>query len=564
MFEGHDPAIAVLLRDAGLLPPETLAALSEECRITGQPLAGAVVDRGFVGRRELLRGVAEYLGLGWSADPPPAISEKTIALVPGDLARRYAVVPLDADARSIALMAADPFDSGMAGELTFALGRDVRLVVADPARVVDLLRRYYAEPATGDPAQAMAAGAALAAGEGDGALTEADLARMAGRASVVRFVNLVLSQAIREHASDIHFEPFEEAFKVRCRIDGTLRDVAPPPARLALPVISRLKVLAGLNIAERRVPQDGRIRFAVDGRSVDLRISTLPTQSGESVVLRVLDQSSAPLQLTELGISAEVAAGLQEIIRRPNGILLVTGPTGSGKTTTLYGCLRLINHPELKILTAEDPVEYEIEGVMQLPVNPAIGLTFATALRSFLRQDPDVLMVGEIRDLETAQIAIQAALTGHLVLSTLHTNDAAGAITRLIDMGVEPFLLCATLEAVLAQRLVRRICPACRETAEPPAGLLARFDLDPAPANGRSFSRGRGCAACRQSGYKGRTGVFEWLRMNEPLRELVMQQAPALVLKRTAVEHGMQTLRAAGLRAVFEGHTTLEELARCT
>jgi type IV pilus assembly protein PilB len=564
MFEGHDPAIAVLLRDAGLLPPETLAALSEECRITGQPLAGTVVDRGFVSRRELLRGVAEYLGLGWAADPPADILEKTIALVPGDLARRYAVVPLDADARSIALLAADPFDSGMAGELTFALGRDVRLVVADPAHIINLLRRYYAEPATGEPTATRAAGAAGADGEGDGALTEADLARMAGRASVVRFVNLVLSQAIREHASDIHFEPFEEAFKVRCRIDGTLRDVAPPPARLALPVISRLKVLAGLNIAERRVPQDGRIRFAVDGRSVDLRISTLPTQSGESVVLRVLDQSSAPLQLTELGMAAEVAAGLQEVIRRPNGILLVTGPTGSGKTTTLYGCLRLINHPEVKILTAEDPVEYEIEGVMQLPVNAAIGLTFATALRSFLRQDPDVLMVGEIRDLETAQIAIQAALTGHLVLSTLHTNDAAGAITRLIDMGIEPFLLCATLEAVLAQRLVRRICPDCRETVMPSAELLAHFNLEPTPANGRSFYRGRGCANCRQSGHKGRTGIYEWLRMNEPLRDLVIKRAPAQVLKRTAAEHGMQTLREAGLRTVFDGHTTLEELARCT
>ncbi|HUL54296.1 MAG TPA: GspE/PulE family protein [Opitutaceae bacterium] len=562
MFAGHDPAVAALLRDAGLLTAETLAALSEECRLTGEPLAGTVVARGFVSRGELLRRAAEYLGLGWAADPPRAIAEKTIALVPGDLARRYAVVPLDADVRSIALLAGDPFDGEMAGELTFALGRDVRLVVADPARVADLLRQHYPEPAAERPAGEMGAGLAPAAGAAAGAPAEADLARMAGRASVVRFVNVVLSQAVRERASDIHFEPFEQDFKVRCRIDGTLRDVAPPPRSLALPVISRLKVLAGLNIAERRLPQDGRIRFDVDGRSVDLRISTLPTQSGESVVLRVLDRSAAPLQLAELGMPAEIAAGLQEIIHRPNGILLVTGPTGSGKTTTLYGCLRLINQPELKILTAEDPVEYETDGVMQLPVNPAIGLTFAAALRSFLRQDPDVLMVGEIRDLETAQVAIQAALTGHLVLSTLHTNDAAGAITRLIDMGVEPFLLCATLEAVLAQRLVRRVCPDCREDDQPAATLLARFDGELAGENGRGFSRGRGCEACRRTGYKGRTGVFEWLRMNEALRELVMRRAPGPELTCLAVAQGMRTLRTAGVRAASAGRTTLEEVAR--
>jgi len=559
MFAGHDPAIAALLRDAGLLSAETLAALSEECRLTGESLAGTVVGRGFLDKGELLRRVAEYLGLGWAADPPPAIAEKITAMVPADLARRYAVVPLDADVRSIALLAADPFESAMAGELTFALGRDVRLVVADPARVAELLRRHYPEPATDGLAGAATAGAV---GEGAGEPAEADLARMAGRASVVRFVDVVLSQAVREHASDIHFEPFEREFKVRCRVDGTLREVAPPPPSLALPVISRLKVLAGLNIAERRLPQDGRIRFDVDGRLVDLRISTLPTQSGESVVLRVLDQSAAPLHLAELGMPAEIAAGLQEIIHRPNGILLVTGPTGSGKTTTLYGCLRLINQPELKILTAEDPVEYEMDGVMQLPVNPAIGLTFAAALRSFLRQDPDVLMVGEIRDLETAQIAIQAALTGHLVLSTLHTNDAAGAITRLIDMGVEPFLLCATLEAVLAQRLVRRICPDCCEVADPPAALRARFGLDPVQGNGQVFSHGRGCATCRQTGYRSRTGVFEWLRMNEAIRELVMQRTPAPDLTRLAVAQGMQTLRDAGLRAALAGRTTLEELAR--
>jgi type IV pilus assembly protein PilB len=326
--------------------------------------------------------------------------------------------------------------------------------------------------------------------------------------------------------------------------------------------VSRLKVLAGLNIAERRRPQDGRIRFPLAGRAVDLRVSTLPTQAGESVVLRVLDQTSAPVALAGLGLPGGVESGVREVVHQPNGMLLVTGPTGSGKTTTLYGCLRLINSPELKVLTAEDPVEYEIEGIVQLAVNPAIGLTFASALRSFLRQDPDVLMVGEIRDPETAGIAIQAALTGHLVLSTLHTNDATGAVTRLVDMGVEPFLLAATLEAVLAQRLVRRICPACREEVAAPVSLLAELVPGFSAAVGRKVSQGRGCPACGWSGYKGRVGLFEWLRMTEPLRELILARASAADIQRAAAEQGMETMRAAGLRAILDGITTVEEVMR--
>lgn len=367
------------------------------------------------------------------------------------------------------------------------------------------------------------------------------LDRKAAQAPVVRLVDEVLHRAVRERASDVHFEPFEGEFRVRYRVDGTLRELPPLPSSRIFPVIARLKVMAGLNVAERRVPQDGRIRLVVDGRCVDLRISTLPTQAGESVVLRVLDRSTAPLALSELGMPEAVEAGLQTVVRRPHGILLVTGPTGSGKTTTLYGCLRLINAVERKLLTAEDPVEYEIDGVMQLPVNPAIELTFATALRAFLRQDPDVLMVGEIRDPETARVAVQAALTGHLVLSTLHTTDAAGAIIRLIDMGVEPYLLCATLEAVLAQRLVRRVCQAC---------------------GGSGGRDGTGCGVCGGAGYRGRLGIFEWLRMSDPIRELVMRNASAADITRLAVERGMQTLRCAGEAAVAAGHTTPEELAR--
>ncbi len=353
-----------------------------------------------------------------------------------------------------------------------------------------------------------------------------DLAILAGQPPIVGFVNQVLAQAIRDRASDVHFEPFANELKIRYRIDGTLCEAPPAAVGRALPVISRIKVLANLNIAERRVPQDGRIRTTLDGRAVDLRVSTLPTQFGESVVLRVLDQSAVQLDLTALGLPGDILPGVQEVIRRPSGMFLVTGPTGSGKTTTLYGALNALNTPELKLLTIEDPVEYEIDGVMQVPINPMAGLTFASALRSFMRQDPDVVMVGEIRDLETAEIALQAALTGHLVLSTLHTNDAPAAITRLVDMGAEPFLLAATVEAVLAQRLVRRICSQCRQQHEPPAELLAQLDLVAPGRRGQPFYRGGGCAECAETGYRGRMGIFEWLVPTDSLRELVTERAP--------------------------------------
>jgi len=439
----------------------------------------------------------------------------------------------------------------------------VRLAVSDPVRIEALIKQHYGEDETSledllrefDPGEF--------SGSGDG-LSIDDLEALAGQAPIVRFVNLVLGQAIRDHASDVHFEPFEHEFKIRYRIDGALYEMTPPPKALALPITSRIKVLANLDIAERRVPQDGRIKLTLAGRPVDLRVSTLPTQFGESVVLRVLDQSNVQLDLTQLGLPAEVFAGLKEIVRRPNGIFVVTGPTGSGKTTTLYSGLREINTSDLKILTVEDPVEYEIEGIMQVPVNPAVGLTFASALRSFLRQDPDVIMVGEIRDLETAQIAIQASLTGHLVLSTLHTNDAAGAITRLSDMGVEPFLIASTMEAVLAQRLVRRICPQCRTSYAPAVERLEQLGLTPSIVGDRPFYFGRGCAHCGQTGYRGRLGLYEWLRLTEPIRELIVAKAPALSIRQKAMEQGMRTLRDDGLRAIFEGATTVEEVVKYT
>jgi type IV pilus assembly protein PilB len=387
---------------------------------------------------------------------------------------------------------------------------------------------------------------------------------LANEAPIVKFVNLVLSQAVQDRASDIHFEPFETEFRIRYRVDGALYEMSPPPKHLALPVISRLKVMASLNISERRLPQDGRINFMVNNRQIDLRMSTLPTQFGESVVLRVLDRAAVNLDIETLGFPKYVYDYITEAIQRPNGIFIVTGPTGSGKTTTLYSCLRRINTIDSKLLTAEDPVEYEIEGIMQVAVNEAAGMTFGKALRSFLRQDPDIIMVGEVRDLETAQISIQASLTGHLVMSTLHTNDAPGAVTRLIDMGVEPFLISSTLMAILAQRLVRTICKNCRTPFEPTEEQLSLLNLSPHDLGDKVFHYGRGCSVCNDTGYKGRKGIFELLIISEAIRTQINERAPTVVLRQKAVELGMVTLREDGLRCIFEGDTTIEEVVKYT
>jgi type IV pilus assembly protein PilB len=564
MFESHSQAVYELLRDRRLVEPGQLEALNEEHKAVGRPLADLAIDLGLIEKAALLEQVAHLLGWKYLGEPPASLTDETIGVLTANLARTYGVIPLRADAQSVDLLAVDPFNSQIIDDLTFALGRDIRLVVCDPDRVAALIKLNYGEDEASIDDLLKEIGSAGVAAEDEKELSATDIEAMAGQTPIIRFVNLVLSQAIRDKASDIHFEPFEHEFKIRYRIDGALYEMTPPPKALALPITSRLKVLANLNIAERRVPQDGRIKLTIAGRAVDLRVSTLPTQFGESVVLRVLDQSAVQLDIAQLGMPEDVFNGICEIIRRPNGIFIVTGPTGSGKTTTLYSGLRVINTPDLKLLTAEDPVEYEIDGIMQVPVNPLVGLTFAAALRSFLRQDPDVIMVGEIRDLETAQISIQASLTGHLVLSTLHTNDAAGAVTRLIDMGVEPFLIASTLEAVLAQRLVRRICPECRTTYEPPAAMLQQLGIAAASVGDRRFSYGKGCAHCNQTGYRGRLGIYEWLRMTEAVRDLVVQRAPTPLIRQKAIEQGMRTLRDDGLRAIFDGATTIEEVVKYT
>jgi type IV pilus assembly protein PilB len=563
MFESHSQTIHTILRNAGEIDPDQLTAAVAEHQACGKPLANVLIDLGLMERGKLLAHIARELQSELVDPLPTSVPASIASLLTPTQARTYGVLPLRVEGRRVDLVAVDPFNQQVVDDLSFVLGGETRVLVGDPEQIEALIGQCYGQDDSRleDVLEEIAS---VAFHNDEDTLSLNDIESMAGQAPIIRFVNLVLAQAIKDHASDIHFEPFEHEFKIRYRIDGALYEMVPPDRTLALPIISRLKVLANLNIAERRVPQDGRIKITLAGHAVDLRISTLPTQFGESVVLRVLDQANVQLDISQLGLPENVRSGLEEIIRRPNGIFIVTGPTGSGKTTTLYSGLRAINSSELKLLTAEDPVEYEIDGIMQIPVNPGIGLTFATVLRSFLRQDPDVIMVGEIRDLESAQVAIQASLTGHLVFSTLHTSDAAGTVTRLIDMGVEPFLIASTLEAVLAQRLVRRICPQCKVAYDPPAALLEQCGLMPDALGNHTFHRGTGCVQCNRTGYQGRIGLFEWMRMSEPIRELVLQRASTLVIRQEAVRQGLRTLRDDGLRAIFAAETTVDEVVRYT
>jgi type IV pilus assembly protein PilB len=450
-------------------------------------------------------------------------------------------------------------------DLRFALGKDLQFVVAPSYQVEELIKKNYgADSASLDELLSeLGSAEGVSFGE-EGQVDLKAVEQEANATPIIRYVDLILYQAIQDRASDIHFEPFENEFKIRYRVDGALYEMAPPPRHLALPVLSRVKVMSNLNIAERRLPQDGRIQKVIGGRQVDLRVSTLPTQFGESVVLRVLDRSTVNLNLEALGMPEYIYKHILETLEKPNGIFIVTGPTGSGKTTTLYACLNKINTIDSKLLTAEDPVEYDIEGIMQVPINEGIGLSFGRVLRAFLRQDPDRIMVGETRDLETAQISIQASLTGHLVFSTLHTNDSAGAVTRLIDMGVEPFMISASLDSVLAQRLIRKVCANCRTPYEPTETVLAQLGLTPHDIGDKNFYYGKGCDACNRTGYKGRKGIFELLDVTDPIRELINQRAPTVVLRQKAIELGMVTLREDGLRSIYDGETTIEEVLKYT
>ena len=562
MFEDHNDTVYEIIKGAKLLEPAQLDELNESHLHTGKSLADAVIDSEVVERGQILAAVAEYLGYEYLATPPNKVEENIASCVRASAARMYAVVPYKVSDTSVSLLAQDPFNPAIIDDLTFTLNKDITIVVCNPEHIDSLLIATYGEEDSSIDDILGDLGESFTESQED--LSEGDLADMANQTPIIRFVNLVLQQAIKDKASDVHFEPFEDQFRIRYRIDGALYEMAPPPKNLAVPVTSRVKVLSNMNISERRIPQDGRIKMTIAGRPVDLRVSTLPTQFGESVVLRVLDKSVVNLDLEALSLPDDILQTIRDLVDRPNGIFIVTGPTGSGKTTTLYSALREVNSVETKILTAEDPVEYEIDGIMQVAVNHKVGLDFSRALRAFLRQDPDKIMVGEIRDLETAQIAVQASLTGHVVLSTLHTNDAPGAVTRLIDMGLEPFLISASLEAILAQRLVRRICPSCRTAYEPGHELIEMLDVDPLEIADKDFFYGDGCAECSNTGYRGRVGLFEMIVVSDAIRELINNRAPTLTIKQKALEQGMRSLRDDGLRAIFDGNSTIEEVLKYT
>ena len=560
MFDDHSDVIRDIALEAGLVTPAQAEEVWESTATTGKSFADSLVDAGFAERGAILQAIADHLGSPYYAVVPVDPGEALVKLLKPAQAHKYVVLPVADEAGKLTLLAKDPFNSSVINELSFILQREIELGVADPAQVEAGVVRVYGEATSSSMEDLLGE-----FGEVDAAaVTDEDVTKQASQAPIIRFVDLVLQEGVKAKASDIHFEPFEHEFRIRLRIDGSLYEMAPPPKNLASAVIARVKVLSALNIAERRIPQDGRIKTTISGRQIDLRVSTLPTQFGESVVLRILDKSVVNLSLEALSMQDDIKEGIRGMVGRPNGIFIVTGPTGSGKTTTLYSALKEVNTEDVKILTAEDPVEYEVEGIMQVPINHQVGLTFAAALRSFLRQDPDTIMVGEIRDIETAQIAVQASLTGHVVLSTLHTNDAPGAVTRLIDMGLEPFLISASLEGVLAQRLLRRICKTCRTPYEPDKDVVNMLDVDALEIANKKFYYGKGCPDCSRSGYKGRQGLFELMTINDQLRALITQKAPTLVLKQKAVESGMRPLREDGLRCIFDGHTSIEEVLKYT
>lgn len=564
----HHPLLA-LVKERNLIDDLQLEEVVQEQARSGKSFGVILSDFQLVDTDTQLQLIAEHLSTEVVDLGDYEATPELLKTVPAASARMYQCLPVAEHGSVLHVAMADPLSNHQAiDELAYIVGREIQLVVGEESTITKLISRHYGDDSesVSDILKELGSDADIAKEASEAAMSEdaAGMADLANEVPIVRFVNLVLFQAVQDRASDIHFEPFEDEFKIRYRVDGALYEMTPPPKHLALPVISRLKVMANLNISERRVPQDGRISFQMGNRQVDLRVSTLPTQFGESLVLRVLDRSAVNLELESLGLPKYVYDYIGEAILQPNGIFIVTGPTGSGKTTTLYSCLRRVNSIDVKLLTAEDPVEYDIDGIMQVAINDAQGMTFGKALRSFLRQDPDIIMLGEMRDLETSQIAIQASLTGHLVLSTLHTNDAPGAVTRLVDMGVEPFLISSTLMAVLAQRLVRTACRKCRTPFEPTESQLTLLNLSPHDIGEKSFYYGRGCSACNDTGYRGRKGIFELLIVSEAIRNLINERAPTVVLRQKAVELGMVTLREDGLRSIFDGDTTIEEVVKYT
>ncbi len=562
------PIGRVLVKMGRITRDQVHEALDAQKKNSG-PLGQILIDLGYIDEATRTLSLAFQAGMEFVDLTAIDIPDEVIAAIPAQMANAYKVVPLDYDESAnhltVALASADNFHA--TDDLRTLMGFTVAAKIADPEAMEGALRKYYdVEPESiGELINEIAGDEQLSLLENRGESIDLEtIKEMADANPVKKLVNMVLLEAIHNRASDVHFEPFETEFKMRYRIDGLLYEMLPPPRSIAVAIASRIKVMANLDIAERRKPQDGRIELVVNGNPVDLRVSVLPTMFGESVVLRVLDRSNVSLDLERLGLREDDQRIFRQLITRPNGIIFVTGPTGSGKTTTLYAALNELNDVSVKILTAEDPVEYDIDGLIQLLVREDIGLTFGRALRSFLRQDPDIILIGEVRDLETAEIAVQSSLTGHLVFTTLHTNDAPSSIARILDLGLEPFLVTATLEAVVAQRLVRTICPRCKEGFEPTEDMLMELGLNMQDIAGQTFFRGAGCDYCRGTGYSGRTAIYEIMITDDQLRELIVNRASTNKIREAARKGGMRTLREAGLLAIYDGVTTIEEVVSQT
>ncbi len=555
-----------ILVDLGFITEDQLWDILEEQKKSPGEIIGRVALRmGQVSESQITEALAEQWGMAVVNLKETNIPPKVLELVPQTMAEIYKIMPISLKNDILTVAMADPQNMAALDDLRNFLGYEVRGAVSNHQDVEEAITRHYAdkEDSIEDVIGKMEEEFPEERGK-EGAYDIGSEDELVNSAPIRKLLNMVLLLAIRDQASDIHFEPFEDEFKIRVKADGVLYEMVPPPRHLANAITTRIKVMANLDIAERRLPQDGRIELNVGGNSVDLRVSVLPTMFGESVVMRVLDRTVVQLDLNKIGLDATTLSRFRQCLHTPNGIVLVTGPTGSGKTTTLYSALNELNDIETKIITTEDPVEYEIEGLLQVPVNHDIDVTFANVLRAILRHDPDVILVGEIRDYETAETAIQSALTGHLVFSTLHTNDAPSTVTRLRDMGIAPFMITATVEAILAQRLVRRICSECRTEFEPSDELLMELQLPIAQARQYRFYYGKGCARCNNSGYKGRCGLYELMNVTDDIRDMIAANASSDEIRNMARSQGMTTLREAGLKLIFDGVTTIDEVVRET
>ena len=535
----------------------------------GRPLGEILVELGLITEEQVRIALAAQRGMEFVDIDGMDIPDVVIKQIPSQMANTYRIIPIEYDDRrnNLTVIMDNPDNFRATDDLSRLMGFRISAKVTTADALERAMKKYYGkdEESIGDLIGELEGDTMLAEFQGrDASIDLEELKELSESNPVKKLLNLVLLQAIRDKASDIHFEPFEKEYKMRYRIDGVLYEMVPPPKHIAVALSSRIKVMANLDIAERRLPQDGRIPLVVQGNPIDLRVSVLPTMFGESVVLRVLDRSQVNLNLEKLGIQPDDLNKVRQLINKPNGVVIVCGPTGSGKTTTLYSALNELNSPEIKLITTEDPVEYDIDGLIQVQVNPEVGASFAKCLRSILRQDPDVILVGECRDLETAQIAIQASLTGHLVLTTVHTNDAPSTIARLIDLGLEPFLITATVEGIIAQRLVRRICTSCKTAFEPTDEMLMDLGLTHEQIKGKKFYYGKGCEQCNGTGYRGRMGIYEIMTLNDEIRDLIMNNASTNIIRSAARKQGMKLLRQNGLLAIYDGLTTIEEVVKET